>query len=66
MKKQKGFTLVEMIFIPLILILIVGYGMNLHKLTQCDFEAPYKAEILHGVGIFPPVGIFTGWMNFGK
>ena len=35
-------------------------------LTECDFEAPYKAEVIHAVGIISPVGAITGWMDFGK
>lgn len=47
-------------------VLALGYGMNIYKLTQCDFEAPYKAEVLHTVGLIPVVGVFTGYMEFGK
>lgn len=52
----------------LIVILVIGTGWvkNLIKLSDCDFEAPYKAEIIHGVGIIPIIGMVTGWMDFGK
>lgn len=40
--------------------------MNIYKLTQCDFEAPYKAEVIRVVGIIPPVGAIFGYMDFGK
>jgi len=51
-----------------IIIAIVGTGWvkNIIKLSNCDFKAPYKAEIIHGVGIIPPVGMITGWLNVGK
>jgi hypothetical protein len=54
--------------IVVIITLAVGTGWvkNIIKFTQCDFEAPYKAEIIHGVGLLPPVGMITGWMDFGK
>ena len=52
----------------LLIILVVGTGWvkNLIKLTDCDFEAPYKAEVIHVVGLIPPVGMVTGWMDVGK
>jgi hypothetical protein len=40
-----------------------GYVMNIYKFAKCDFEAPYKAEVIRGVGIFIPYGIVTGWMD---
>lgn len=43
-----------------------GWVKNVVKLASCDFEAPYKAEVIHSVGLIPIVGIFTGWMDFGK
>ena len=50
---------------PLIvfLILLAGWGQSIHKFTKCDFEAPYKCEIVYGVGLFPPIGMFVGWIN---
>jgi len=57
------------IVIVLILVAIIsaiGWGKNLYKLSNCDFEAPYKAEVMHGIGIIPFVGAFTGYMDFGK
>ena len=60
---EKGFVL-----FCLFLMLIVGTGWvkNCIKLTDCDFEKPYKAEVIHIVGLFPPVGMITGWMDVGK
>ena len=52
----------------LVLLLVVGTGWvkNIIKLSECDFEAPYKAEVVHGVGIVPFVGMVTGWIDVGK
>ena len=52
----------------IILLVFVGTGWvkNIIKLSECDFEAPYKAEIIHTVGLFPLVGAVTGWLNLGK
>ena len=42
---------------------ITGWVKNIVKLAHCDFKSPYKAELVHAVGILPPVGIITGWVN---
>jgi len=54
--------------IILVVILAIGIGWvkNIIKLTECDFEAPYKAEVVHAIGVIPFVGAITGWMDFGK
>jgi uncharacterized membrane protein YheB (UPF0754 family) len=58
--------------IPIVLLMavIVGGGIgwiqNLIKLTECDFEAPYKAEVIHTAGLIPPIGAITGWLDLGK
>ena len=44
----------------------IGWVKNLIKLTECDFESPYKAEVIHTLGLIPVIGIFTGYMDFGK
>lgn len=56
------------LIIQIVILLIVGVGWvkNIVKLSNCDFEAPYKAEVVHTIGIFPPVGMITGWMDLGK
>ena len=43
-----------------------GWVKNIIKLSECDFEPSYKAEVIHTVGLVPIVGAFTGWMDFGK
>jgi len=55
----------KIIAIQLIIVLVIGIGWvkNLVKLSNCDFEKPYKAEIIHAVGLIPPVGMVTGWLN---
>ena len=54
--------------IQLFILIIVGTGWvkNLIKLTECDFEPSYKAEVIHIVGLIPPVGMVTGWLDAGK
>lgn len=43
-----------------------SWAMNIIKLSRCDFEAPYRAEVIHGIGIIPIVGMVTGWLDLGK
>ena len=51
----------------LLFLIIGGWFLNIYKLTQLDFEAPYKAEIIRAVGIpVAVVGIIGGWMDIGE
>ena len=48
------------------LVVLVGYGWfaNLYKLSQYNFDRPYKAEVLRAVGAFVfPVGVVMGYFN---
>ena len=48
-------------------ICIAGWGMNIFKLVQCDFEEPYKAEVIRIIGVVvPPVGVVTGFLDLGE
>ena len=40
--------------------------MNIIKLSEADFEAPYKTEVIRTVGILPPVGAIVGYFDIGK
>ena len=54
--------------IPILLVIFipVAWVTNLVKLTDCDFVAPYKCEIIHGVGLIPPAAAITVWFNTDK
>ena len=41
----------------------ICWGVNIYKLINCDFEAPYKGEIVHGIGIIPPAAFVTVWID---
>ncbi len=58
--------ILSVFLITLYVALAAGWIQNLIKLTECDFEAPYKAEILHTAGLIPPIGMVTGWLDVGK
>jgi hypothetical protein len=45
-----------------IVLLGAGWIMNGIKFVQLDFKAPVKAEIIRGIGLFPPFGAVIGWI----
>jgi len=46
----------------LIIVGCIGWCLNVYKLTQCDFAAPYRAEAVRGIGIVvAPVGSIAGY-----
>ena len=53
--------------IAIYLIAVWGYIANIYKLTDCDFDKPYKAEVIRVVGIVvPPVGCVTGFIDIDE
>lgn len=45
----------------------VGIVLNIVGLANCDFEAPYRAEIIRVAGLFsPPLGAVVGWVDLGR
>ena len=44
----------------------ISWLVNLFKLTECDFNAPYRCETVHGIGIFPPAALVTVWLETDK
>lgn len=53
-------ALISVLFIALI---AISWVVNLVKLTDCDFKADYKCEVLHGVGLVPAVALVTAWFD---
>lgn len=50
--------------IPMLLIwayIVIAWIVNLVKLLRCDFEAPYKDEIVHAIGLIPGASMITCW-----
>lgn len=45
------------LYIPL------AWGANAYRLVRCDWEPSYKAEVVHGLGLFTPIFIVTAWMD---
>ena len=45
-----------------VVLMLVAYIVNIIKFVNNDFEAPYKSEIVNGIGIFlPPAAVITVW-----
>ena len=69
MKNKKGYGLLVVIVLYVLLILFIGFGYirNFYKATQLDFEESYKAEIFRCIGIFvPPAGVILGYISFDE
>ena len=64
MKNQRGFTLIELV---LVLFFVLGPSLwvwNAVKLASCDFNADYRCEVIHGVGlVLPPTSVVTVWFS---
>ena len=44
------------------IIIVISWVNNLIDLFACDFEAPFKDEIIHLIGVFIfPASIITCW-----
>lgn len=40
----------------------VCWVINIYKLATCDFDRPYKEEVIHAVGLLiPPTSVVTVW-----
>lgn len=70
LRNKYSYKVVEVVVVIFCIFIIIGgmigYVKNIIKFTKCDFEAPYKAEAIHAVGLITPIGGVIGWMDFGK
>lgn len=64
--KEITMRLFTVIWLMILIIGFTGWVQNIIKLSNCDFEKPYKAEVIHIIGLIPPIGAITGWLNVGK
>ena len=61
-KNKKGFTIIELLVVIVIIFGFVPYVWNAIKLASCDFSSPYRCEIIHGIGVIvPPASLVTVW-----
>lgn len=62
-QQMKWFDRLNKAIWVLVVVGAVGWCMNIYKLTQLDFEGPYKAEVLRVAGLLPPVGAIVGYLS---
>lgn len=60
---NKGFTLVEMLCVIIILFSILGEIMCIAKCINSDWEPSYKREIIYGASALTGVGAIVGYIN---
>ena len=54
-------------FWVIILVVVLLWIANAIEFSKCDFESPYKCEVMHGIGIVvAPLGWVFGFIDFGK
>ena len=47
-----------------VLALILAWCVNVFKLVQCDFAAPWKGEVIHTIGVvIPPFAVVMVWFD---
>lgn len=52
------------LLILITIVLMLGWFVNIIRFFQCDFDTPFREEVVRGVGIFvPPVGGVVGYIN---
>ena len=56
----------RVLIVAFVFVALVGWILNFVKFCRCDFKAPYKAEILHGMGVVIPPLVVLGYLDVGK
>ncbi len=65
-KRQRGYTAYELFVVVLILYILTAWVVNIVKLVDLDFEAPYKAEVVRVISIIPVISAVTAFMDIGE
>lgn len=61
---NKVSILTALFIVAFIIASMVGYVFNIVKLTKCDFEPNYNAEVCRAIGVFvPPAGAIMGYVT---
>lgn len=63
MRRERNGLFLGMAFLPLLLwgYFAISWVINLIKLLNCDFEGPFKDEIIHAIGLIGPAAGITVW-----
>jgi len=47
-----------------VVLLTAPHIVNAYRLVGCDFESPYKCEVIHAIGVvLPPAAWVTVWFG---
>ena len=64
MKHTEGSAGVGLLAIIIFFFFSGCWFVNAYKLTQCDFESPYKCEAIHAAGLIgAPLAAVTVWFD---
>lgn len=58
--------LAVIIYIAIFIAALVGEVKCIIKFVRCDFNAPYKKEIIYGVGVCTGAGAVIGYLNINE
>jgi hypothetical protein len=61
MKNETKFWAFHLFTLAFWLYMGIAWIVNLVKLLSCDFDAPYKEEFIHAIGMLPGVSMITCW-----
>jgi hypothetical protein len=65
MKSNTSLSITVVLLMLLLTVFIgISWVVNVVKLVQCDFDNPYKEEVLRGIGLIPIVAPFVAWQDF--
>lgn len=63
MKKQLGFTVVELLIVLLVLVGGTGWIWNIVKIVDCDFGTITNMLVVRVIGVFvAPLGCVLGFL----
>lgn len=61
--KILAFLFIVFFILGISLLAFIGYIANLEQFLKCDFQKPYRTEIIRGIGVISPLGCITGWIK---
>ena len=57
----------KIVIVIVLLVPFIHWLINLKQGLDCDFEAPYKCEVVSVIGVvIPPAALITVYVNKGK
>jgi hypothetical protein len=62
MKEETGVGCLYIFILCLWVFSGISWAVNVYRFVKLDFEPSYKAEIIHGVGLFSPVCWVAAWI----